>query len=52
LDKGFSACSSAQKRTAAKVLWEGAKGLGLFLQSVGLFGQSSILGRKMWQEYF
>jgi len=46
LDKGFSACSSAQKRTAAKVLSAGAKWVGLFAQSVGLFGQSIIFRRK------
>jgi hypothetical protein len=52
LIKGFSACSSVHKRTAAKLLWEGEKGLGLFCQSVGLFGHNRFFLGKQGQDRF
>jgi hypothetical protein len=49
LDEGFSACSSAQKRTVAKVDLEYGCGIGLLFQRIGVFSQiffSSRIKRK------
>jgi hypothetical protein len=46
LKKDFRLAPQFKKRTAAKVLWTVAVGLGLFSQNVGLFGQNSIFRQK------